>query len=85
MKFWVGLGLGDCLLDLYRMGFCDFFVLGAAATPTQIRTDTDIKKQATALFSQKPCSKLRSIKLVAQQSCGIFDPRGRSALRFGQC
>ena len=43
------------------------------------------KITGVSVRSQKPCSKLRGIRLAAQQSYGEFDPRGRSALRFGRC
>ena len=32
---------------------------------------------ASCRLSQKPRSKLRGIRLAEQQSCGVFDPRGR--------
>ena len=35
--------------------------------------------------SQKPRSKLRGIKLAAQQSCGVFDPRGSRQMDMQAC
>ena len=35
--------------------------------------------------SQIPRSKLRGIKLVSQQSCGVFDPRGSRQMDMQAC
>ncbi len=35
--------------------------------------------------SQIPRSKLRGIKLVSQQSCGVFDPRGSRQMNMLAC
>ncbi|HIR13106.1 MAG TPA: hypothetical protein IAB31_04170 [Candidatus Choladousia intestinavium] len=37
------------------------------------------------LTSQKPRSKLRGIKFAAQQSCGVFDPRGSRQMDMQAC
>ena len=36
-------------------------------------------------MKSKPRSKLRGIKLVAQQSCGVFDPRGSRQMDMQAC
>ena len=38
-----------------------------------------------AFRSQKPRSKLRGIKLAAQQSCGVFDPCGNRQMDMQAC
>ena len=42
-------------------------------------------KNSNPISSQRPRSKLRGIKLAAQQSCGVFDPRGSRQMDMLAC